>query len=119
LHTIRPEQFAVFAQADLQRYEDWVLAHVRHFFPEQANRAGAENLRETTRHAIQRAATYEIRSKRDVCKYADLAVILGRDFDTDSRLPWAGDILRKALDSEIKMKSLCQAAAVYLRPRNP
>ena len=36
-------------------------------------------------YGIKRAAVYGFTAKRDVCKYIDLMILFGRDFDTDKR----------------------------------
>lgn len=113
--TIRQEQFAVFSQLAVQKFEDWMLAHLRQFFPQQCRAAGESRLRETIQYGIQRAAVYDITSKRDVCKYIDLMIVFGRDFDTDKRFPWAAEILGKRRNPSAKIGALHEAAQQHLR----
>jgi hypothetical protein len=104
-----------------------MLVHLQKFFPGQCYAAGEERVREIISHGIDRAATYGLTSKRDVCKYIDLMVVFGRDFDTDSRLRWAAEILRQRRNPGIKMRLLLEAGKRHLaaarqkrpvRPRN-
>ena len=88
---IRPEQLAVLSQGQIEKLEDWILAHVQKFFPKQFEARGEEKIKKTIQYGIQRSASYGITSKRDVCKYVDLAVVFGDDFDQES--PWASAIL--------------------------
>ena len=113
--TIRKEQMAVFAQAEIRKFEDRVVIHLNKFFPRQCEALGDSKLRETIRYGIKRAATYGITAARDVRKYIDAMVALGRDFDTDRRLPWAGEILRARAISGIKMAKLIRTADKHLR----
>jgi hypothetical protein len=112
--TIRRAQLVAFSEADVQRFEHWMLAHLRTFFPKHCEAAGEFQLRETIRYGIKRAPAHGFRSKRDVCKYIDLMVVLGRDFDTDEQYPWAVMILTELKNPETKMSALHAAAKNYL-----
>lgn len=105
--TIRQEQVNVFSEMDLQKFTDWLLAHIRNFFPRQAARIGSE-LCTLTEYGIARASTYGIRSKVDICKYVDLMMTFDRDFDTRTR--WAAEILSKKWSPQAKMQLLLSAA---------
>jgi hypothetical protein len=115
--TIRPEQLKIFSQAEVQEFEDWVLAHLRRFFPRQCDATGEWSLRSTIQYGIQRAAVYGITDRRDVCKYIDLMVVFGRDFDTDQRLSWAGEILKKPRPPRTKMTALFETSKEHLGRR--
>ena len=54
---------------------------------------------ELVRYASQRASAYGFVSEQDVCKYVDLTLLFGRDFDRDPSLGWAEAIL---LDPDFK-----------------
>jgi hypothetical protein len=92
--TIRKEQMAVFGPLGKKVFEDRMLAHLKKVFPEQSEAQGEPKLRETIQYGTQRAAAYRIISERDVCKYIDLMVLYGRDFDKDPNNPWAQSILQ-------------------------
>jgi hypothetical protein len=81
--TIRQAQFAVLSQLEVQKFEEWMLVHLKRFFPRQCAGGGDQRLREMVQYGIQRAAGYGVTAKRDVCKYIDLMIVFGRDFDTD------------------------------------
>jgi hypothetical protein len=68
-------------------------------------------------HGIKRAAGYGLTARRDVCKYIDLMIVFGRNFDTDRRYRWAGEILGKRRNPGVKMQTLFQTAKVRLRKR--
>ena len=113
--TIRAEQFEVFSRVDVKKFEEWMIAHLERFFPEQCAVAGEAQLRETIQGGIKRAATYGVTVKRDVCKYIDLMVVFGRDFDTDKRYPWAAEILSERRNPSAKTQALHGAALKHLR----
>jgi hypothetical protein len=110
--TIRKEQIAVFGPLGKKVFEDRMLTHLKKFFPEQSESLGEPKLRETVQYGTQRAAAHSIISERDVCKYIDLMILYGRDFDKDPNLPWAQSILRnQALrNPSAKIERLLEAA---------
>jgi len=108
--TIRASQLARFSQVEREKFEDWMVVHVNRFFPRQSQSAGEDQLRQTIRYGVERAASHGITVKRDVCKYIDLMIVLGRDFDTDRASPWARRILGQSASSDYKMQSLLAAA---------
>jgi len=113
--TIRPAQIKVFSQTEVAKFEEWMIVHLKKYFPVQCRAAGEQQLRTIIRTGIDRATVYEISSQRDVCKYIDLMVVLGRDFDTDRRFPWAAEILAKRCDSTSKMSALFELAPKVFR----
>lgn len=115
--TIRQEQFAVFSQVEVQKFEDWMVVHSHRFFRAQCTALGERQLRETIRYGIKRAAGYGIKIKRDVCKYIDLMIVFGRDFDKDPRYRWASEILGSPTEPPRKMRAAFQAAQLYLERR--
>lgn len=92
--TIRKEQLAVFGPVGKKIFEDKVLAHLKKVFPEKYEALGEPKLRETIQYGTQRATSYRITSERDVCKYIDLMILYGRDFDKDPAHTWAQSILQ-------------------------
>jgi hypothetical protein len=108
--TIRPEQLAVLGQPQLKRFEDWMLAHLKKSFPKESESAGESEIRQMIQHGIKQAATYGITSERDVCKYVELMMVFGRDFDTDEKLPWAGQILKTRNGPDLKTSVLVETA---------
>jgi len=108
--TIRLEQLDVFSQHERRKFQDWMVAHVTKFFPQQCTALGAESkVRDLIWYGVARSATYGITAKREVCKYVDLMMVLGRDFDTDERLGWAARILTQPGRPGDKMTALYEA----------
>jgi hypothetical protein len=110
--TIRKEQLTVFGPLGKKAFEDRMLAHLKKVFPEQTEPLDGLKLRETIQYGTQRAAAYRITSERDVCKYIDLMILYGRDFDKDPHLPWAQSTLQnQAIKApSAKVERLFQAA---------
>jgi len=92
--TIRKEQLRVFDQDRRSRFLALMLAHLRKFFPARCESLGERGLREWIEHGTKRAATYHVVSERDVCKYIDIMLVFGKDFDQDARFPWAARLLK-------------------------
>lgn len=111
---IRPAQMAVLSELEVRKFEDWMVVHLRRFFPDQCAAIGERRLLETIRYGIRRAAHYGFTAKRDVCKYIDLMIVFGRDFDTGQRTPWAAEILKKRALPGAKMQALFAAAKLRL-----
>jgi hypothetical protein len=110
--TIRKEQMAVFGPLGKKAFEDRMIVHLKKVFPEKFEALGEPKLRETIQYGTQRAAAYKIISERDVCKYIDLMIFFGRDFDKDANLSWAQSILqnRAIRNPSSKIERLYKAA---------
>ena len=119
--TIRKEQLAVFGPLGKKAFEDRMLVHIKKIFPEQSETLGEPKLRETIQYGTQRAAAYRITSERDVCKYIDLMILYGRDFDKDPNLPWAQSILQNQAirNPTSKIERLYKAAKKQENQRQP
>jgi hypothetical protein len=114
LLAVRAAQIAALSQAEVQKFEDWMIAHIRQFFSKQCGALQESQLRELIQYGIKRAANHGIVSERDVCKFIDLMIVFGRDFDTDKQLPWAGRILANRRTARSKIRSLYEAAEAHV-----
>src|SRR5712691_9754666 len=93
---IRKEQIAAFGEGLRRRFESEMAVHLERFFPEPCAAMGGEKLGTFIKHTIDKAIRYGIDRERDVCKFLDVAMALGRDFDKDPRFSWSRDILTDA-----------------------
>jgi hypothetical protein len=109
---IRKEQMAVFDPLGEKAFEDRMVAHLKKVFSEQSESLGEPKLRETIQYGTQRAGAYRIIFEIDVCKYIDLMILCGRDFDKDPAFPWAQTILtnQNLRNPSQKVDRLCRAA---------
>src|SRR5579884_952450 len=107
---VREQHLEPFKRQDRDRFEEWMVEHIARHFSRQFQSLGAERVREMVRYGIANAATYGITSKREVCKYIDLSVVFGRNFDRDARHAWAGQILNEPWDAEARVTALQRTA---------
>jgi hypothetical protein len=114
---MRREQLAAFSEVEFRKFEDWMVAHLNRFFPRECRAMGEAKLRGTVRYGIQRAAAYGLKAKRDVCKYIDVMIVLGNDFDKDKRHGWAREILGRRADAGARVQTLVSAARLRLGNR--
>jgi len=112
--TIRKEQLRALDRDKRDRFIDTALEHLRKFFPERCNALGENQLRRWIEYGIERAGSYRIVSERGVCKYMDVMIVFGKDFDRDKELPWASKILNNHYSqTEEKSDLLLEAAKQY------
>ncbi len=83
---IREEQVKAFEADAIKKFENRVIRHLNQFFPGRCRELGEEKIREMTQYGITRARTGGIISDRHVCRFIDLLVVLGRDFDAQLSL---------------------------------
>ncbi len=104
---LRPEQIDALSAESRASFEERMVAHLQRCFPKHCEALGEAGVRDTIRYGIKRSAKYGIVSERSVCNYTDLMFILGKDFDTNSDMPWAGEILKsKELGPDVKVYRL-------------
>ncbi len=112
--TIRREQLNLLATGRRKDFETRLAGHLLRFFPDKVSFLGEGELQAFIRQGSARAAGYGFDSERDICKYLGLMCVFGRDFDSDSRLPWAAEILRKPFrTSRSKMNRLMEVALAH------
>jgi len=114
---IRKQQQAVLEKASRKQFEERMLVHLKNFFPEHYQALGEDNTRELITYGVERAATHDIFTERDVCKYIDLLISFGLEFDTDDSLPWAVEILNDTSwkDASAKTDALFKAGIRHLQ----
>jgi hypothetical protein len=112
---IRAEQMYVFEQNERQKFQDWTVDHLRRFFPTQCAAVGEQGLRGIVLDGIERAAGHGVKSRVGICKYIDLMILLGREFETDPRFPSAANILRQPIPADTRISSLVNYVTGVLR----
>jgi hypothetical protein len=111
---IRPAQMQAFSQAEVRKFERWMCAHLRKHFAPQCQALSDAHLRELIGYGIERAARHQITTERDVCKFIDLMLVFGRDFDTDAGVAWAAPILETGRTAGSKIRALYAAAESHM-----
>jgi len=115
--TIRPAQFGVFSDLEVRKFEDWMACHLKRFFSAKCDALGEACIAEIIRYGMKRASHHGFRTRRDVCKYIDLMMVLGRDFDIHERTRWAAGILARGGDASATMRALFAATSHQLKKR--
>jgi len=105
---VRREQMDAYRTAARRDFEDRVVEHVGRCFPDRLATMGEGGVRELIRFGIQRAAGYGIVAERYVCKFIDLMLVFGLEFDTEQG--WAMEILAVQLPQFRKMRQLFDRA---------
>jgi hypothetical protein len=91
--TIRKEQIKAFEEVAMRQFIDDMIIHVNKYFPEECGKLGEEQLRNHLVWIIPRAKKYGLEAERDLCRYLNLSIIYGKDFDSDPGLVWMVNIL--------------------------
>ena len=119
LPIINPDQLKVFEQAAIQDFENMMILHIREFFPDHYESLGEENSCLLVQHGIKQAALYGFISKCDVCKFIDLMLCFGVEFDTDEQEAWAPKILSDSsfINASDTMEALFNAGIERLTNR--
>jgi hypothetical protein len=112
--TIQPEQMLALS---LGAFRNWMVGHLKEFFPEQCEALAESGIREAIEYGISRANNYGIVNDCDVAQYIDVMFGFGRDCDTDPQFPWADAILNDMTEENAPAKSdrLYHTAIEYLR----
>ena len=90
---IRQAQMDVFAQQARELFIDDMAVHVARYFPGRRAQLGV-GLHRAISDAIIKAKKYGLTRKRDVCKFINVTMTLGPDFE--QHLPMMHDILTSA-----------------------
>ncbi len=116
--TIRKAQFQAIGERLSRRWEDTMVVHLETFFPERCQELGEAGVRGAIELGLKKAARYDIRSERDVCKFLNFMFAYHFHFDTDPDLPWANAILTdpNLTRSNVKTHLLEKAANGELEP---
>ena len=109
---IRQEQMSAFQEDANADFENRMVVHLNKCFPAECQALQEAGVRKTIRYGIDQAAKYDVKAERDVCKYIDVMMVYGRDFDTREDLPWAPRILNDQVlrNSTARMDNLFVAA---------
>ena len=113
---IRQRQLDLLGEQLSTRYEIAVLSHLGRCFPSKLDSLGEERARNLIRLGIVRARKNGFTTQRLICKFIDLLLLLGVEFDAN--LDWAAAALgQKELTAEERMQALTLQATNYLDSR--
>lgn len=88
MFTIRKEQIYKLKEISINEFVLDMIDHVRIYFPEETEPFDNESLEEFIRKILEKAKSYDLKSERDVCKFINLVMVFGFDFDTNSDTIW-------------------------------
>ena len=117
--SIRREQMQALSEYMRQSIEDRMVRHLAISFPPQfkamtSEGSGDQPVRALIRKGIERAARYQIVSRRDVGRFIEVMVAVDPMFDERKDLAWARQILQHpGFTSQGKMD------LIYQRLRDP
>ncbi len=90
---IRQTQLQAFALPSRDAFIKEMVIHLRTFFPATAWLLTIDELRDHIGSCINRAGRYQLNSRRQVCRFINLAASYGWNFDSDPQLSWMREIL--------------------------
>ncbi|MCP3139567.1 hypothetical protein [Pyxidicoccus xibeiensis] len=112
---IREAQLRTLGQSTVDTFSSRLAVHLRRFFPDRCDALG-EALPGFIAHGVARARHHGLRSEREVCRYAGLMCVLGRDFDTAPGLEWARELLElEHLAPALRLDVLTRETQEWLR----
>lgn len=88
--TIRQAQLEALKASAREQYLTTMVEHAKTYFPSRHAEWGDDGLRNTVAATIQRARDHGFKNKRDICKFINVAMTFGPDFD---RTPPFSEIL--------------------------
>lgn len=111
---IREAQRVVLSYA---LFEQWLEAHLREHFRRRSAAFTAPQLRQFIRTGVEKAKCYGFIEESDLCRYIDISMVCGVDFDVDPKLPWANAILKDPAftSPSVRLEMLFGAACEHLR----
>jgi hypothetical protein len=112
--TVRESQMHVLSQA---MFEGWMETHLREFFPRRCSTLERPVLRQFIQNGIEKAKRYGFVEEPDICRYVDVMMVCGKNFDEDPQLPWASGILGdpNINSPSMRIELLHGSAVDYLR----
>lgn len=91
--TISTEQYDKLGDAYFKNYKLSLIPYVQEHFPIHANYLNDDGIYAVIEQSCVAAEKYGFESKRDICLYINLCIMLGTCFDTDPQLPHLAKIL--------------------------
>jgi hypothetical protein len=93
--TLRADQGSLLEKAKQHSVTKTLLQELHKLFPDECAALGPERMQDFVQYGSTRPQRYGIRAHADVRNYIHLMMRLGRNFDTDPKMPWATDLLRR------------------------
>ncbi len=116
---ISKKQLGQLAEDDYEGFVRDMLVHIEEHFPEHYIKLGEDNTRGLVDLGVDKAKQHSFDSERDICKYINLMLCFGVEFDEDPKQIWAQAILTDPMQNygPEKMKKLYAAAEAHLKQK--
>lgn len=113
---IRAQQMTALQLSTRDTFETRLCSHVEEFFPIHWREVGEEQVRGVIRLGIANAASYGMKTQREIYLFVSLMLYLGSSFDTDYQLPWAAASLNDMSETDpfTRIEKTYDAAVEYL-----
>lgn len=82
-----------FSRSAVETFEDRMVETLGARFPSECEELGEEGVRQRIRDGMERSASYEILTERDVAHFIRLMFGIRPDFDTSRKTSWVKEIL--------------------------
>ena len=112
---IRTEQMRALSEVRELAVSDELAGLLRKHWPVECAALGPTALLQRVRLGIECARRYGLREQQDLARYLNLMFLLGDNFDTDPRYPWAAAFLNDRGVASIRMEQLCRYAIMMVR----
>jgi hypothetical protein len=100
---IQPRQQKAFVAPMVENFVKRMIRHLREHFSKQVSGFDDAQLRTEIFVGVDRAAIHGYESERDVCKFIDLMVVFGSDFDTNPDYEWTERIDDDSIPPHIRI----------------
>ncbi len=91
MFVIRKHQMEALARSQEERFRQEMVDHVKTYFPEARARMNDAALHRHVAEVLDKASTFELTSRRDLCRFLNLTMVCGKDFDTARKTRWIHD----------------------------
>jgi hypothetical protein len=113
---IRQEQFNAMRESAQAGFDAGMLAHLRKHFAAQTASQSDDQLLATIRAGRRSAWSYGGQDPEAICRFIDVRVALGPEFDSDPRYAWIVAPLRDhtVTDPDARIEELAERAVQWL-----
>ncbi len=94
---IRQGQMKLLGASVRRRFEGEMAVHLHEFFPDLCAAMNRDDLAVFVQTTIDKALAYGIERERDVCKFLNVSMVFGKNFDERPEFSWSRDILADPL----------------------
>jgi len=90
---IRKEQFQIFKNLEIKKFEYRMQKHLRLIFPAETMEIEDDKLLQLIQSGILNSKKYGLKMEWDIRRYLECSVLYGWDFDENTKTSWAMKIL--------------------------